>query len=194
MNFYSGVLHIVRFAMRAVFRIKYVGRENMPKEGGCILAVNHRSNWDPVMAGLGCPRQLTFMAKEELFKNPIFGKLISKLGAFPIKRGGGDVAAIKGAFKILKDERVLLMFPEGHRMKDGSRGKAKSGVAMIAQRAKVPVVPMYISGKYKWMGKITVTIGEPITLEQYYGKKLSNEELQNAAEEVLDAVWKYKID
>lgn len=192
--FYNIALWIVRFVMIFVFRICYIGRENMPLEGGCILAANHRSNWDPVIAGLACPRHLTFMAKEELFKNPIFGKIISGLGAFPIRRGGGDVGAVKGAFKILNDGRVLLMFPEGHRMKNGKKGKAKPGAAMIAQRAKVPVVPMYISGQYKWMHKITVTIGNPISLEEYYGKRLDGVQLQELADGILDNVWSYKAD
>ncbi len=192
--FYRFVLVLLNIVLRLVFRIKYVGRENMPKEGGVLLAVNHRSNWDPVFAGLGSPRPLRFMAKEELFKNPVFGKLISSLGAFPVSRGSGDVGAVKAAFKILKEDGVMLMFPEGHRMKNGQRGTVKRGVATIAQRCKVPVVPMYISGSYKWMSKITITIGKPFTFEEYYGQKLDNDKLHELSEQIMDRIWECKVD
>ncbi len=192
--FYKFALYLVRFALHFIFRVKYVGRENMPKEGACLLAVNHRSYWDPVMAGAASPRPLTFMAKEELFKNPIFGKLIKSLGAFPVNRHGGEIGAIKSAFKILGEGRVMLMFPEGRRVTDGTKGKAKPGVAMIAQRCRVPVIPMFISGEYKWMRKITITIGKPIDLSEYYGKKLNAEQLQKIADNIFDTMWSYKVD
>ena len=191
--FYNVILAIVKFFILFVFRLKVVGKENMPKTGGAVLAVNHRSNWDPVLAGLASPRQLSFMAKEELFKNPVFAKLISKLGAFPLKRGSGDVGAFKAAMKILANDGVMLIFPEGHRMKNGKRGRAGAGVAAIAQRGKAPVVPMYISGSYKWMSKMTVAIGEPISLEEYYGQKLDNARQRELAEGIMDKMWELEV-
>lgn len=183
--FYYFALFVVRFVMFFTFRIKAVGIHNIPSEGGVILAVNHRSDLDPVMAGITCPRKLTFMAKSELFKNPIIGKLLKALGAFPIHRGKGDIGAIKGAFSIIESGRVMLIFPEGMRVKKGTSSKAQPGVAMIAQRTEAPVIPVYISGNYKWMHKITVTYGEPIVLSEYYGKKLSGAEFQGIADEIL---------
>jgi 1-acyl-sn-glycerol-3-phosphate acyltransferase len=174
--------------MLFVFRLKVVGRENLPKTGGVITAFNHKSNWDPVIAGLGSTRPLRFMAKEELFKNPLFGTLIKALGAFPVHRGKGDIGAIKGAMKILGEGETMLMFPEGHRIKDGRKVKAKPGVALIAQRARVPIVPVCISGEYKWMHKITVTFGEPIYLDKYYGQKMEQETVQAVADEVLNKI------
>lgn len=112
------------------------------------------------------------MAKADLFKNKLFGGLIKKLGAFPIQRGRGDIGAIKGAFSILKNNDAMLIFPEGHRIKNGKRVKAKLGVSMIAVYAKVPVIPLCISGEYKPFHKVTVTFGKPITFEEYYGKSL----------------------
>lgn len=187
--FYRVILAIVRAFMHLVFRLKINGAENMPETGGVVLAVNHRSNWDPVLAGLASPRQLTFMAKEELFKNPLFGGLISRLGAFPVKRGSGDVGAFRAAMKILGNGGVMLIFPQGHRVKDGSRGKVGAGVTSIAQRSKAPVVPMFISGSYKWMSKMTVNIGKPISLEEYSGKKLTNSEQHEIAEKIMDKLW-----
>lgn len=188
--FYKVCTVIVRFVMLFVFRLKFVGRENLPKEGGVIVAFNHKSNWDPVIAGLSCPRKLRFMAKEELFKNPVFGALIKALGAFPVRRGRGDIGAIKSSLKILSEGEVMLMFPEGHRIKDGRRVKAKPGVALIAQRAQVPVVPVCISGEYKWLHRVTVTYGKPISLEEYYGQKLEQEKIQEIADGILDEVRK----
>lgn len=186
--FYKVCRVIVRFVMLFVFRLKFVGQENLPAEGGVVVAFNHKSNFDPVMAGLSCKRKLRFMAKEELFKNPLFGALIKALGAFPVRRGKGDIGAIKSSLKILGEGNVMLMFPEGHRIKDGRKVKAKPGVALIAQRAQVPVVPVCISGEYKWMHKITVTYGKPISLEEYYGQKLEQEKIQQIADNVLDEI------
>lgn len=188
--FYKVCTVIVRFVLLFVFRLKFVGRENLPKEGGVIVAFNHTSNWDPVVAGLSCPRKLRFMAKEELFKNPVFGALIKALGAFPVRRGKGDIGAIKSSLKILSEGEVMLMFPEGHRIKDGRRVKAKPGVALIAQRAQVPVVPVCISGEYKWLHRVTVTYGKPISLEEYYGQKLEQEKIQEIADGILEEVRK----
>ena len=181
--FYNIAVWIVRVALLVVFRIKTVGRENIPKEGGVIIAYNHRSYWDPVMAGLTCPRRLRFMAKEELFKNKFFGFLIKSLGAFPISRGHGDLGAIKGSLKILAEGDAMLIFPEGRRVLDNSRPKAKPGMVAIAHRAKVPVVPATISGEYKWMRKITVTYGEPVYLD--FTKKLTQEETLSAADDIM---------
>lgn len=186
--FYYFALGVVRFLMFFIFRIKTVGVKNIPAEGGVILAVNHRSDLDPIMAGLTCPRKLTFMAKSELFKNPVFGRLIKALGAFPIHRGRGDIGAVKGALSILHNGKVLLIFPEGRRVAKGAESKAQPGVAMIAHRAEVPVVPTYIDGDYKWMHKITVIYGKPITLEQYYGEKLNSEEIQAVADDILKEI------
>lgn len=189
---YRFCVRLLKFLLFFVFRIRYTGRENIIKDGPFILAVNHKSLLDPILAGMACPRQLSFMAKAELFKNKLFGGLISKLGAFPIHRGAGDVNALKTAFKILKNGGAMLIFPEGRRVKAGEKQRAKSGVAVIAQKMNVPVIPVLIDGDYKWMNKITVRIGEPISFEEYAGKKLSGEELQALAEDVLTKIYNLK--
>lgn len=190
---YDVVCAVLRFLFIFAFRIKVSGRELVPNDGGFILAVNHRSNFDPVMSALYCPRHLRFMSKEELFKNPIFGGLIKKLGAFPVSRGKGDVSAIKGAFSILKSGEVLLMFPQGHRMKSGQRGKAQTGVSMISHKMRVPVVPMCISGEYKFMRKINIHFGKPIEFSEYYGQKIDGEKQRELAEQVLDKIFELEV-
>ena len=187
--FYRLCVKLVQIAMLFCFRIKTIGKNNIPIEGGVILAVIHKSNFDPIIIGITSPRQLSFMAKAELFENKIFGGLIKKLGAFPIHRGSGDVAALKTAFKILDSERTMLIFPEGGRVKKGEKRRAKTGVAMIAQKKCVPVVPVFIDGDYKWMGKITVIYGNPISFEEYRNVKLSGEKIQEIADGVLNKIY-----
>ncbi|MBO5059704.1 MAG: 1-acyl-sn-glycerol-3-phosphate acyltransferase [Clostridia bacterium] len=186
--FYWIVEAVLRFLLLFIFRIKVVGKNNII-EGGVILAVNHKSNWDPVIVPLTCPRKLSFMAKSELFKNKLFGFLISRLGAFPVHRGKGDIGAIKTALTILKHENIMMMFPEGKRVPENEKADPKPGVAMIATHAKVPVIPVLISGKYRWMGKITVIYGEPIYFDEYYGEKLSVEKLQELSHSIMKSVY-----
>lgn len=191
---YGFAKAVVRAYLRICHKIKVTGEENVPSGGAFILAVNHRSNYDPVIAGVYCPRQLTFMAKEELFETPVFGALIKRLGAFPVSRGKGDVGAVKCAFGILKSGRALLMFPQGRRVKKGERGKAHTGVAMIAHKMKVPVIPMCISGDYGFRKKIFVTFGQPIEFSEYYDRKIDAETLQALADSVLDNILKYDTE
>lgn len=187
--FYSFCVHFVRIIMHFLFPIKVYGTENIPKEGGVIIAVNHKSNFDPVVAGITCPRKLRFMAKSELFKNKFFGSLITKLGAFPVQRGVGDIGAIKSAFKIFKNGETMLIFPEGGRVKNGKKRRAKPGVALIAKKANVPVVPVLIDGEYKWMRRINVIYGKPIYSSENGEESLTTENLQNFADEILDAIY-----
>ncbi len=176
------ILHII-------FRLKGKGTENIPSEGGAIFAVNHRSNWDVIVVGATCPRRLRYMAKAEMFKTWIGKKFFTSLGAFPINRGKSDIGAVKSALKILKNGEIILMFPEGHRIKDGNtRVKAKTGVSMFAIKAKKPVIPVKISGKYRLFSKITVTYGAPIVLDEYYDAKLEGDTLQKTADYILDSV------
>lgn len=191
--FYNICNNLVKIFILLSFRVKIYGSENVPLDSGVIIAVNHRSNWDVPMAGISCPRKLAFMAKSELFENPLFGKLISALGAFPVKRGKGDIGAVKAALGILSKNNAMLIFPEGTRNRTGKPLKrVKEGLALFAVRAKVPVVPVFIEGEYKWLSKITVTYGKPIYFEEYWGKKLSSEELSRISMEVYNSMWALK--
>lgn len=193
--FYKFALVVCRFFLFFALRIKAVGRENVPAEGGCLLVLNHRSNLDVVIAGMTCPRPLRFMAKSELFKNKLFGRLITALGAFPVHRGKGDIGAIKSALAKLHDNEMVLMFPEGRRVADNEEKsvRAKPGAVMLAIRAQVPILPVYISGKFSFMKKITITYGKPITYEQYYGEKQSVEELQVLSDEMMKTVRSLRV-
>ena len=188
---------ILRALMRGffhlIFRYRVEGIENIPTDGGVIVALNHRSYWDVVFAGAIIRRPLRYMAKAALFKNPLFSWLITTLGAFPIQRGKGDIGAIKSALAILNGGNVMLIFPEGRRVLDGSHPGGKPGVALIATAAKVPVVPICISGKYKLWHKITFKIGEPIYLTTDGKKRPDGAELQEMSDKIMNAVYAMEV-
>ena len=184
---------LIRGFLHIVFRYRVEGSENIPAGGGAIVALNHRSYWDVVFAGAIIRRPLRYMAKAALFKNPVFGWLITTLGAFPVQRGKGDIGAIKSALGILKGGNVMLIFPEGRRVLDGSHPGGKPGVALIATTAKVPVVPICISGEYKFRNKITFKIGEPIYLSEGLEKRPDSGALQEMSDKIMNAVYAMEV-
>lgn len=161
---YHFVVFAVRIAMRLWYNLKIEGRENIPKKGCFIYASNHRSYADPVLVVIGGRGRFGFMAKSELFKNPLFGWLIRTLGAFPVERGAGDMQALDRAVSTVKKGSNLLIFPEGTRSRDGRVGRGKPGVALIAARAGADVIPVGITfeGKLHFRSRIVVRYGKPI--------------------------------
>lgn len=186
--FYAFVKFVFKFVLLVLFRIKTVGKDRVI-EGGTILAVNHKSNWDPLAIWATCPRRLAYMAKSELFKFKPFGALLKAVGVFPVHRGKGDIGAVKTALSILKQEKPMVIFPEGRRVKEGERCEIKPGVTMLATHAKVPVIPVRICGKYRLFHRITVIYGEPIFLDEYYGEKLTVEKMQSLSQSIMQQVY-----
>lgn len=131
---------------RILWGFRASGVDAIPKTGPVIIASNHVSNWDPILLGAGCPRELHFMAKEELFRNPLLAVLIRAYNALPIRRGVLDRNALRAASEVLRNGKVLLMFPGGTRDGSGEMGDPKSGVGFIACMNEAPVVPAYIKG------------------------------------------------
>ena len=191
---YKALVPIIRTVLYPFMRIKVAGKENIPKEGGYVLAANHISYWDPVAMALACPDELSFMAKKELFKNPAFAWLIRNLNAFPVDRGGTDSKPIKTALSIIKDGKVLLLFPEGTRMKEEEQtdDDAKSGMTMLAHRSKVPIVPAAIVGNYKIFKTVRVTFGKPVYLDEYYSEKLNSDTMHKISGDVLSEIRKIR--
>lgn len=190
MTFYKIVKNCVRFLLSLTFRVDIQGKENIPAEGQAIVCSNHFNLLDPVFIGTCLPRQINYMAKEELFSNKLFGNILRKLGVFPVKRGSADISAIKAALKLLKENKILGIFPEGTRSKTGEMLEAKPGLAMIAIKSQSPIIPVAIVGNYKLFSKIHIIIDRPIELSEYYGKKLSIEEYQSLSQGVLDHIQK----
>lgn len=186
MILYKIVYFFCHFMLKILFNFKISGRENIPSDKNFILVSNHTSNFDPPILGVATGIRLAFMAKEELFKNKIFGGFIKRLGAFPVSRGGGDISAIKTSLRILKDGQNMVIFPEGGRSRTkGMLRKGKSGAALIATKAKVGILPLGINANFRFRGKVTVTIGEYIDLSEYFDEKLSADKLQEITDNII---------
>jgi 1-acyl-sn-glycerol-3-phosphate acyltransferase len=152
---------------KTFYRMESIGVENLssiPENQGVLLCANHVSQMDPPAIGSVSPRELSFMAKAELFDVPFLGKLISKVNAFPIKRGASDRASIKMALHILNEGKTLIMFPEGTRSKSGEMGEAKAGAGFLALKTDALIIPVAVIGHYKIFRKTKIVFGKPIDL------------------------------
>lgn len=190
--FFYGILRpIVRIIYHIVYNIKYEGLENVPKDGANIYASNHRSYADPVLLAIPTRVPLSYMAKEELFKqNIFFTALIKAFGAFPVVRGSGDTSVIDTSIDKLNKGRNLVIFPEGTRSKDGKVGKGKTGVALIAAMAQVPVIPVGIvfEGELKFRRKITVKFGKPILPSELKVSDTNPRKLKKIKSAIMDSI------
>ncbi|WP_379162293.1 lysophospholipid acyltransferase family protein [Paenibacillus sp. sgz5001063] len=171
---------LLRLIYAVFFPLRIIGKENVPEEGGVLLCANHISLLDPMTIGIKLNRQVKYMAKAELFKVPVLGWLINKLGAFPVKRGGVSKESIKTALNTLRSGNVMGIFPEGTRNSDS--GVAKKGAASFALRSGAAVVPAAIVGSYKPFRRITVIYGAPIDLSSFAGAG------SESLEEVTDVI------
>ncbi|MBD8070270.1 lysophospholipid acyltransferase family protein [Bacillus sp. PS06] len=187
MDFYIFARETVRVILRPFYRIEVIGQDNIPKEGPVIICSNHIDNLDPPIVGITVPRPVHFMAKEELFNIPILGKIITKTKAFPVKRGMSDREALRKAMKILKENHVLGLFPEGTRSKDGHLGKGLAGAGFFALRSSATVIPCAIIGPYKMFGKLKVVYGPPIEMDMLRSEKASAEAV---TEHIMDGIRK----
>ncbi|MGE7215690.1 lysophospholipid acyltransferase family protein [Priestia koreensis] len=175
MSFYTFARSAVKGILSPVYRFEVVGAENVPSEGGVIVCSNHIDNLDPPAVGITCPRPVSFMAKEELFKLPLLKSILPKLEAFPVRRGMSDREALRKGLGILKEGKVLGLFPEGTRSKDGKLGKGLAGVGFFALRSEAAVVPCAVIGPYRKFKKVKVVYGEPIDLTTYKQERASAE-------------------
>ncbi|MCL6547602.1 MAG: 1-acyl-sn-glycerol-3-phosphate acyltransferase [Alicyclobacillus sp.] len=147
---------------RCLFRWRVVGAEHIPPEGPCIIASNHIHLYDPPLIGASTDRFVYFMAKAELFRWRPFGRLLSRFGAFPVRRGGNDKTAVRLALSVPAQGGCLIIFPEGHRSRTGELLPGMPGVAFIARRAGCPVIPAAVIGPYRFRGPLTVRFGRPL--------------------------------
>ncbi len=180
---------------RILFRAEILGRENVPQNGPLILAANHMSNWDPPFLACFLSRSVSYMAKQELFSNPVFGAAITSCHAFPVKRGAADRGAIKTAIQVLKQGNCLGLFPEGTRSHGGEMHKAEAGIGLIAAKTEAPVVPAAIIGTDRIMAnggmfpKLALVYGKPMKFE---GNPKSKEDLEAFSQAVMDTIASMK--
>ena len=140
-----------------------IGLENIPSQGGCILASNHISNIDPPILGITSPRRLNYVAKESLFENKLLGFFLRQLWAFPIKRDESDFRAMRHTLRCLKSAQPVLIFPEGTRGTTGRIKTVQAGIGFMAAKSGRPVIPVYIydsdkvlPAKAKWFRSLSV--------------------------------------
>lgn len=177
---------------KLLYRFKTVNADNIPTEGGVIIASNHLSNSDPPLLGLSSKRRMYFMAKVELFENKFFGALIRALGAFPVERGAGDGKAIKTGEDLIREGNVMTIFIEGGRTKTGELMRPRSGCALVAQQMQVPVVPACITviGKSQSIfAKRLIEFGKPLTPEELgLTVEGGRRELKNASNMIMGEI------
>ena len=185
----------VRYTVMGIYKLFYnfkiEGWENVPEKEGVIIASNHRSYADPVILTMPMKRPVTYMAKEELFHNKIFGAFIRFLGAFPVKRGAGDMQVIDDCVDILESGRNVVIFPEGTRSKENKVGRGKTGVALIAAKSGADVLPMGIvfeGPKLHFRSKGTLKIGKLIKSEELDIGDGSPKQLKLIKKRIMDSI------
>ena len=182
---------ICRFIFFFFIRVKVYGAEKVPQSGGLVVAANHESMLDMFMIGYRLPRYLKWMAKEEIFKNKLLGKIFTACGAYPVKRNSRDLSAARTTFELLEKGEAVGIFPQGPRSRgNGRNNKAKHGVSKFAIEAGVPVQPVAIWGKIRLFGKVYVRFGDPVVLPQpAEDEKYTKEDYTKMAQEILDGIY-----
>ncbi len=173
-------------------RISYYGTENLPEEGGYILAANHITALDPVFISVASKRPVHFMAKNEVFQNKLIGWALAQLNAFPVDRSKFDEDAINYAVSLINDGHILGIFPEGTRSPDFTPQKGKGGACYIAKVCKCDVVPVsiYTSDEAKAGTKLTVRYGKPIKHEelQFDPNSTKMKDLRHATNLIMERI------
>ena len=189
-TFYMKAHRILAPMIRFFFRIEAEGLENVPSDRPILFCANHISAKDPVMIAAACKRQITFLAKKELFSVPVLGWLIKKLGAVKLDRSGSDVSAIKSSVNVLADGGALAIFPQGHRYPSVDPGTTpiKNGAGLVAYRSRCDVIPVFIktnNNKYRIFRKIDIYYGKPIKYAELGFVNGGTEEYKAAAEKIF---------
>lgn len=189
------IYYVVGFVVSILHPTSVEGMEKLPRSG-VLLCPNHASNWDPILVALKLPinYRLHIMAKEELFRNPLLGWFLRKVGAFPVSRGNNDINAVKQSIQALKDGDNLLIFSEGTTIHngigytDGLPAHAKAGAAMIGVRTGAALVPVFVDGEKKPFRRTRIIFGEPYK-PHYTGRRGTAEEVQKIADDLLERAY-----
>ena len=179
----------VRIFTLLLFRVKTEGQENIEKDKPYIMCANHTSNWDPVFLYTATKREMYMMSKEELFVNKFIYWFAGKMNVFPVKRGKQDIESIKKSLKVLKDKKILAIFPEGTRNGIKKNGKIQNGPAYLAARSGIEVIPVRIEGNFKPFSKVVLHYGKPLDFSKYQSKKPEKETLDLISSEITKAIF-----
>ncbi len=194
---YGFCHYVLNCVQGALFRGEIAGLENLPADGGFLLASNHASHLDPPFVGAVLPHQLAFFARKSLWKPGLASWWLDSVGAIPVERDSADLAAIKRVIATLRDGRPIVLFPEGTRSPDGTLQPAKAGVGMIVCKTRVPVVPCRIFNSHIALNRhgglrpgtpIHIVYGRPLYPEDYDVKSDGKERYQRASERIMAAI------
>jgi len=189
---------LARVLFKIYFNLTIVGVENVPKEGGFIVAPNHKSGLDIPIVGRALPRKMYTLAKEELFSNKIIAWYLKSMGGIPLKRNFADIESLRIAINTLKEGKPLLMFPEGTRIESDRLGMPKKGFIFISYKAKAPILPTGIVGTDIALPKsgglpkpkhIVITFGKPIKVWEKFDPRDKNF-YEDAAQYVMEEIEK----
>jgi len=192
------------WVIKLIWIKKVEGLKNVPKNGAFIVAANHSSYFDFISLITVLPRRVYFLAAEKFYKSKFWRPLVAGTGQIKVDRESSDKKEVyQKVFSVLNGGEVLGIFPEGTRSADGKIGKTYTGVAKFALGAKVPVVPVGITGTFEVMSRhdkkpkfkknINVKIGKPIYFEEYYGKESDEVILRKITDRIIEEIEKLKI-
>ena len=179
---------ITKILFSLLFRVEVINSDKIPEKGPALLCANHNAFLDMFFLGYRLDRWIHWMAKEELFRNPVTAFLLKKLGAFPVKRGTGDVGSVKNTYRLLDEGKIVGIFPQGTRRHANGSGRVKSGAAMIAANAGVPIIPATVKGNYRLFSKIVINFGDPFMIDKHEDK-LSKEELAEISMDIINRIY-----
>jgi 1-acyl-sn-glycerol-3-phosphate acyltransferase len=196
----TGWYRVIRgffwLVFHTIWPLKILGLEYVPRKGAAIIVCNHLSMVDPFVVGYSADRMVNFMAKEELFRVPVVGFLIRKVGAFPVDRARRDPASMRVALLVLKDDELLGMFPEGTRSTTGEMLELRTGALRLASRTRTPIIPAAVintdhalpPGRSVRPARIAVRFGPPLELTALYDQPKDPDAMEDALALIKDRI------
>ena len=188
---YRAIKFIFVLLFSLLYRVRIYGRENIPEKGGFLVCANNIHRFDPglIMIAMGRKHRVYFMAREELFKIPLFNFLIRKLSSIPVKRKKLDRQAVDEALFWVRKGKAVGIFPEGSRNKRSYLLKPFDNQSMIALKSKAPVLPVAIKGPYKIFRPLEIVIGEPVIFEnEKEEKKYKREKVRKTNAVIMESI------
>jgi 1-acyl-sn-glycerol-3-phosphate acyltransferase len=196
---FYGFFHYLASTIHSMwFRGDVAGTENFPADGPFLIASNHASHLDPPLVGCQVSRQMRFFARKSLWNNRLLAWWLNQVETIPVERDSGDIGAIKRVLQALKENRAVVLFPEGTRSPDGHLQKAKAGVGLMACKTGVPVVPCRVFGSFHAFGKgtaiprfgtpVSVVFGAPIPASDYDDPSAGKARYETAAQRIMDRI------
>jgi 1-acyl-sn-glycerol-3-phosphate acyltransferase len=198
-----------RLMYATYFRWRVFGAENVPLQGGVILASNHASYLDPPLVGSGLKRDINYLARESLFRFPVMGTVLRSWNSVPVDREGGGAKGLKTILDRLLAGGGIILFPEGTRTKDGNLLPARSGIGLTVIKSTAPVVPVRVFGTYEAYGRhhkfprphrVAVKYGKPMNFEALRAEAKTCDKArlkaiyQQVADEIMAAIARLKPD